>query len=95
MDQTIHLKAIIYMGSQKREYPLCEFTDEELLSIVNGLRSLWGEKPVEISIHCNTPETTNIHIECNEVELDSLIRFEAKGEWLEKQNLYVKFINDE
>lgn len=89
----IKLSATIYMGSQQRLYPLHEFSDEELTSVVDELKKLWNDKWVDITVRCNTIESMNIHIECHEkeVELDSLIRFEAKGEWLEKQNLYVKF----
>lgn len=90
----IELSATIYMGSQKREYNLYEFSDEELESIVNSLKDLWEDEWVDITIRSNTVETMSIHVECykEHVELDSFIRFEATGEWLEKQNLYVKFI---
>lgn len=89
----IELSATIYMGSQKRAYHLYEFSDEELESIVNSLKTLWEDEWVDITIRSNTVESMNIHVECynEKVELDSLIRFEAEGEWLEKQNLYVKF----
>lgn len=97
LKEIIHLKATIYIGSQKREFPLYEFTDDELVIIMEQIKKLWNNNLIDISIHYNIPENTSIHLECydGEVELDSLIRFEAPGEWLEKQNLYVKFSIEE
>lgn len=94
------------MGPQKRLYNLGDLDDTELSSVADELVKFWQTKKPDYSfeseIRCNTPESTYIFIRCIGLidstvkeSCDTFIRIEPKGEWLEKQNMYVKFTIDE